>query len=96
MAGEGEGMSIQEIRLTKSDITLERLNEPCECDDGPVNTVVLIDYRSAGMKVVLGKYCYGCAEETAKRIQDGLPDEEGAWPGRRRGNGTNKQRKRLG
>ena len=65
-----------DIKLIKSDVTVEPIEEECECGAGPVTDYVHVDYRSAGMKVAVGRYCRTCALETAEAIQEGLPDEE--------------------
>ena len=80
-------MSIQEIRLDKSDVTLEKIDEPCECEEAQVSTTVFVDYRSAGLKVSVGRYCRKCAEETYEYIRKGLPDEEGVLPVKEKRNG---------
>lgn len=68
-------MSEEEIRLEKGDVTVQELpEEDCEECAGIEQThAVVIDFRSAGLEHVVGRYCRGCAERVAARIRDGLP-----------------------
>ena len=62
------------IQITKSDVTVEKIEEIChECEGRPATHVVLVDFRSAGMQEAVGRYCRACAKKIASRIQDGLP-----------------------
>ena len=50
-----------EIQLDESDVTIEPINEVCECEEAIVTDYVMVDYRSAGMRVGVGRYCHSCA-----------------------------------
>jgi hypothetical protein len=68
---------MDEIRLVKSDVTVEEITEDCaECTGTLTGAgyVVAVDFRSAGTVERLGPYCETCAESLAARIRDGLPE----------------------
>mgnify|MGYP001617581528 CR=1 FL=1 len=65
------------VFMDKSDVTIEEIDEECEdCTVGPPTHVVMMDVRSLGQGVLVGRFCEPCAREVARRIQDGLPDAD--------------------
>ena len=63
-----------DIILDAGDVTVKPIEpELCECEEAPVDSVVWVDLRSAGMSVAIGSYCSSCAEEIAIRVRRGLP-----------------------
>lgn len=67
-------MKNDEIAMDATDVRVEPIEaELCECEEGFVNSEIWLDLRTAGMSVVIGRYCKQCADEIAMRIRRGLP-----------------------
>ena len=70
------GETIDDTRLVKGDVAVEAApGEKCwDCTNSPANFLVMVDFRSAGIRVpVGGRLCQTCAGMLARRLRDGLP-----------------------
>lgn len=63
-----------DIAMDATDVRVEPIgSEPCACEDAMIDHEIWLDLRTAGMSVMIGRYCKQCADEIAMRIRMGLP-----------------------
>lgn len=63
-----------DIILESDDVTVKPIEaELCECEEATIDSELWIDLRTAGMSVVIGRYCKSCADEIARRIRGSVP-----------------------